>query len=194
MSDIAVGNDTGVITRKLSAKLKRQRGLTLIEAATVLAILAFVVAGIMVLYTNADQSRKTTTTLSQLANVQQGVRSLYGSQATYENLTSAALANSESLPRSMISGTTIRHAFNGSVNVLAADAGGGSSSGFSVEFTNIPKDPCVKMASADLGRGLYSVTAGGQTRSQAGTPPPFDPATAITACSSSSNSITWIFN
>jgi type II secretory pathway pseudopilin PulG len=189
---IAVGNDTGVISRK--AAIIRQRGLTLIEAATVLAILAFVVAGIMVLYTNADQSRKTTTTLSQLANVQQAVRSLYGSQATYDNLTSSALATSQSLPQGMISGTTLRHAFNGVINIAPADAGGGSNSGFSVEFTNIPKDPCVKMASADLGRGLYSLTVGGQTRSQAGTPPPFDPATAITACGTSSNTLSWIFN
>lgn len=192
MNTIAVGIDPGAISRK--AAIKRQRGLTLIEAATVLAILAFVVAGIMVMYTSADQSRKTTTALSQLASIQQSVRSLYGGQATYSNLTTAAIAASASLPTSMISGTTLRHAFNGSINISAADAGGGSNSGFQIEFTNVPKDPCVKIVSADLGRGLYSVSVGGQTRSQAGTPPPFDPTSAISACGSSSNTINWIFN
>jgi len=192
MNTIAVGTDPGVISRK--SAIKRQRGLTLIEAATVLAILAFVVAGIMVMYTGADQSRKTTTALSQLASIQQGVRSMYGGQATYSNLTTSAVAASASLPSSMVSGTTLRHAFNGSVNITPADAGGGSNSGFQIEFTNVPKDPCVKMVSADLGRGLYSLTVGGQTRSQAGTPPPFDPTNAIAACSSSSNTIDWVFN
>lgn len=192
MKNLAVATKTGLISRLKAAK--RQRGLTLIEAATVLAILAFVVAGIMVLYTNADQSRKTTTALSQLANLQQAVRGLYGSQATFTNLTTAAVAQSESVPQGMISGTTLRHAFNGAVNIAAADAGGGTASGFSIQYTNIPKDPCVKMVSADLGRGLYSVSVGGATRSQADTPPPFDPSTAISACSSSSNTISWIFN
>jgi len=173
---------------------RRRRGLTLIEAATVLAILALVVAGIMVLYTNADTSRKTTTALNQLATIQQGVRSVYGGQSTYSGLSSEIIANSQHLPSSMISGTTIRHAFNGVVTILPADAGGGENSGFSVQFTNVPKDPCVKMVTSDLGRGLFSVSVGGQTRSQTGaTPPPFDPGAANTACGSS-NSITWIFS
>lgn len=192
MTNIIVGNDPVSLSWK--RRLKRQRGLTLIESAAALAVLAVVVAGALLVYTMADGNRKTTEAISQLAAIQQSVRSLYGGQATFTNLTSAALASSNSLPQRMISGTTIRHAFNGAANIAAADAGGGAASGFSVEFTNVPKDSCVKMVSADLGRGLYSVTVGGQTRSQAGTPPPFDPSTAITACATSSNTISWVFN
>lgn len=172
---------------------RRMRGLTLIEAATVLAILAIVVAGIMVLYRNAETSRKTTAALNQLNTIQSGVNTLYSGQSTFTGVSAAAIANSQALPASMVSGTTIKHAFNGVVNIAPADIGGGTASGYSIEFTNVPKDPCVKMITFDLGRGLYSVSVGGTTRSQAGTPPPFDPAAANTACSSSSNTISWTF-
>jgi len=177
-------------------RTRRQRGLTLIEAATVLAILAFVVAGIMQLYTAADGSRKTTAALSELASIQQSVRSVYGGQATYNGLNTEAMVNSAALPSKMISGTTMKHSFGGNITVSAADAGGGAASGFEVVFTNIPKDPCVKILVSDLGRGLFSVGTSSSTRtSDSGTPPPFDPASAAEACAhGSSNTITWVFN
>ena len=181
-----------------SNRMRRQRGLTLIEAATVLAILAFVVAGIMMLYTSADQSRKTTAALSELASIQQAVRSVYGGQASYVGLNNTAMVNSQALPSKMIpaGGTdSIRHSFGGAVTIEAAAAGDGPGSGFSVQFDNIPKDPCVKLVSSDLGRGLFSVSTPNGSRTQDTTPPPFTPATAPTACASnSSNSITWVFN
>jgi len=180
----------------LSRRARRQRGLTLIEAATVLAILAFVVAGIMMLYTSADQSRKTTSALSELASIQQAVRSVFGGQSTYAGATNTNMIAANALPTKMVSSGAIRSSFNGGVTILAANAGGGPDSGFSVMFENIPKDPCVKMVTADLGRGTYSVQAGSVTRSQTSSPAlPFDPASAAAACTSnSSNTITWIFN
>jgi major structural subunit of bundle-forming pilus len=181
----------GSIREELSAR--RKRGVTLIEAAMVLAILAVIIAGIMIFYTNADGSRKTSATVSELGAIQQGIRSLYSGQATFTGLSDTVLINTEALPSKMISGTTIRHSHNGTVTVAAANAGGGTASGFSVQMTNVPSDACSRMVTQDLGRGLYSVEVGGTTRSIAGTPPPFDPGTAGTACSASANTITWIF-
>jgi len=198
---IAIKQDTAPVqaVRSRTAPergLLRQRGLTLIEAATVLAILAFVVAGIMMLYTGADQSRKTTAALSDLANIQGAVRSVFGGQSTYAGATNTNMIASNALATKMVSSGAIRNSFNGGVTILAANAGGGPDSGFSVQFDNIPKDPCVKLAVADLGRGTYSVQVGSVTRSQTSSPAlPFNPAAAAAACTSnSSNSIIWIFN
>lgn len=183
----------GSLKRRLATTSRR--GLTLIEAAMVLAILALVVAGIMLFYTQANTSRQTTAALGELAAVQQAVRGLYGGQSSYTGITNAALVNTDAMPQRMIAtGGTLRHSFNGLVNVTAGDAGAGAGSGFQVEFTNVPSDACSRMLTSDLGRGLFSVSAGGQTRSQAATPPPFDPAGAGAACSSNSNTIRWIFN
>lgn len=171
------------------ARNPRERGLTLIEAATVLAILAIVVAGIMVLYRNADMSRKTTAALNQLNTIQSAISTLYSGQSTYSGLTAAALTDSQALPSGMINGSTIRHAFNGVVNIAPADIGGGTGSGFEIEFTNVPKDPCVKIVTFDMGRGLHSVSVNGGNASAE----PLTPAAAISACSNSSNSIAWQF-
>jgi hypothetical protein len=126
--------------------------------------------------------------------VQQAVRSVFGGQPTYANLDSTAMVNTSALPSRMVSGTTIRHAFNSSVTILPADAGGGPESGFSIAFSNIPKDSCLKMASSDLGRGLYSIQVN-TTTAAVQLNVPLSPTTASTNCSSaSSNLITWLFN
>jgi len=182
-----------------SRRLRRQRGLTLIEAATVLAILAFVVAGIMMLYTSADQSRKTTTSLSELASVQQAVRSVFGGQSSYAAVNNTLMINSNSLPTKMVNTGvvgTIRNSFNGTIVINTADVGPGAGSGFSVAFSNIPKDPCVKMVTSDLGRGVFQVVVGTITRSQTSTPAlPLTLADANTGCAAASNNtITWTFN
>lgn len=169
-----------------------RKGLTLIEAAMVLAILALVIAGIMLFYTQANSSRLTTAALNDLAAVQQTVRSLYGGQSEYTGITTAIIADSKNLPSKMTSGSTLRHSFNGSITIAAADAGGGTGSGFSVEFANVPKEACVKMLSSDLGRGLYSAGASTVRNQTSGLP--FSPTQATASCNTANNTITWIFN
>lgn len=168
------------------------RGLTLIEAAMVLAILALVVAGIMLFYQNANTSRQTTNALNDLAAVQQQVRSLYGGQPSFAGITPELIANSKALPARMVSGTTLRHSFNGQILIAPANAGGGAGSGFQVTFQNIPQEACVKMLSSDLGRGLYAagVNAANRTQTQ-GLPFPLDQANA--ACAAANNNVVWIF-
>ena len=184
---------TSNVVNRATLVHRRKRGVTLIEAAMVLSILAVFIAGIMTFYTTADSSRKTSSAISELGAIQQAVRSLYASQATYAGVGNVILTNSDSLPAKMIDGANIRHSLNGQVTLAAANAGGGAGSGYSVEFTNIPIDSCTKMATQDLGRGLFSITVGGTTRAINGTPPPFDPQTAGASCNQANNTITWVF-
>src|SRR3546814_9545479 len=70
-----------------------QRGLTLIEAAMVLAIATLVVAGIMMFFQSANMNSKTNEAVGQLGAVQQAVRSVYAGQPTYTGLNAQALAD-----------------------------------------------------------------------------------------------------
>lgn len=181
--------------REIMAK-RRRKGFSLLELAMVLALGVLIAVGVMMFYTQANTSRNTQNAIVQVGALQQAVRSLYGGQASYNGLSNAILVSTKALPANMVSGTdVIRSAFSGAITVASADSGGGTDSGFSVQFDGVPQDACTKMAAQDLGRGLYSVTVGGTTRTAGtGTPPPFDPAAAATACATATNTITWIFS
>ncbi len=181
--------------RKMVAK-RRKRGFSLLELAMVMGIGVLIAVGVMMFFTQANTSKNTQEALTQVAAIQQAARSLYGGQSNYDGLTNKVLIDTKALPSKMVNGTSgLRNAFSAAVTVTSADSGGGTDSGFSVAFAGVPQDACNKMASFDLGRGLYSITVGGTTRSAAnGNPPPFDPAGATAACTAATNTITWIFS
>lgn len=181
-------------TNALFVRLKktRRRGLTLVETAMVLAILAVVVGSIMLYYTSANTNRQTTSVLGDLAAIQQSVRTLYSGQASYNGISEADLISTNALPSRMVAGTTLRHSFNGTATITQGDAGGGAGSGFQVRFTNIPAEACSRMLSTDLGRGLYSAGASAIRNQSQGLP--FTPGQAASSCNQTNNTITWVFN
>lgn len=170
----------------------RKRGLTLMEVAMVLAIVGIVIAAALLYYNSANTARQTTAALGQLAQIQQSVRSLFSGQANYAGATTAELAGSEALPPSMVSGATIRHAFNGPVTIASVAAAGGANSGFSVTFGNIPQDACKQLLTKDMGRGVFSAGVGGTVRVQPNLP--FTLAQTDAACSATYNNVVWVFN
>jgi len=183
------------LRRRLTKASKR--ALTLIEGAMVLGLFAFIVGAAMYYYGQSNTNRQVTNGLGELASIQQAVRSLYGGQSSFTGIGNAALTDTAALPKKMVmSSGNIRSSFGGAVTVAAANAGGGTGSGFSVTFAAVPQEACSKMAVQDLGRGLYSVRAGSVTKSASNTanPPPFTPTEAISACGASTNTIVWTFN
>lgn len=178
-------------TPALAATPRRQLGLSLIEAAMVLAIAALVVAGVMLFFQSASNSQKTNDALAQLAAIQQATRSLYSGQPDYTGLSASLLANSKQLPNRMVRGTgataTLQHAFNGPVAVAPAN----SNQHFTVQFSGIPVDACSKMATMDLGTGLYSIKVGSSAAVQGRT---LRPDEANASCGTANDAaITWTF-
>jgi major structural subunit of bundle-forming pilus len=169
----------------------RKRGATMMEVIAYLAIASVIIAGVLVLLSVAFGQSKTATTLTQLNQIQTAVRNLYSGQAGYSGLSTTVIVNSKALQQSMISGTTIRHAFNGDVTITpVTTTGGGTNSGFTVSFANIPQDACQTMLTKDLGRGLYE--AGASVKAQQPNLP-FTLAAATTSCSATYNTVTWTF-
>lgn len=175
---------------------RRRRGFSLLELAMVLALGVLIAVGVMMFYTQANTSRNTQNAVVEIGAIQQAVRSLYGGQSTYTGLTNSILISTKALPVRMVQGTNgLRNSFSGAITVIPANSGGGTASGFSVSLAAVPQDACTKLAAQDFGRGVYSVTVGSTTRTAgSGSPPPFDPASAASACSRATNTIVWIFS
>ena len=168
-------------------KRRTRRGLTLIEAAMVLPILALVVAGVMLFYQNATTSQKISQAAGQISTIQQAVRSMYAGQSTYAGLENANII--QALPRSMLVGTDgLRNAFNGTIVVEPASNGSQSNAAFDITFGGIPSEACVRLATVDLGRSAIGI----QINTASMISPPVAPATAQTSCGTGNNSsITW---
>lgn len=171
-------------------KRLRQRGLTLIEAAVVLGLASLVIAGVMVFYQSASVGAKTTEALGELASLQQAIRTVYSGQPTYDGLSAEALAATRSIPGKMVVGTgpstTLRHAFNGQVSVQAETiAGGTANNGFSIQFEGLPSEACSRMATMDLGTGLFNMQInGGANHTSA-----VDPVTAANQCGNDNQAV-----
>ncbi|AOG02927.1 type 4 pilus major pilin [Bosea sp. RAC05] len=171
------------------AAARVRRGLTLIEAAAVLGLLAIVVAGALLLFQSASTNSRVADAASQLANVQQTVRSTYAGQAGFSGLTNTTIASS--LPSKMnVAGGGLRHAFNGSITVAPTNTGGGADSGFYITFAGVPAEACIKLATMDMGRAIVGLNFG--TSPSTDTPPPIAPSTAQASCGSSgTTTLTW---
>lgn len=179
----------------------RRKGLTLIETAMVLAIAAVFIAGVMLFFQNASISAKTNEATSQLAAIQQAVRTVYAGQASYDSANGTivqGLIATRSVPSKMVNTTTqsLRNAFNGDVDIQPVANG----ANFDVVFNGLPSDACAKMLTMDFGRGLLSVSgsatvqsAGGSSGSS-GSTGPMTPTDAGAACgNSNTSSIKWTF-
>lgn len=178
----------------------RRRGLTLIETAMVLAIAAVFIAGVMLFFQNASISSKTNEATSQLAAIQQAIRTVYAGQASYDTSTGTmeqALIQTRSVPSKMVdtASNTLRHAFNGPV--LIGPAAGGSN--FQVVFNGLPSDACAKMLTMDFGRGLLTVNGSPTVQALSdgagsGFTGPLSPVDAGAACgNNNTSSIAWTF-
>ena len=82
-----------------SIKKKLKRGLTLIEAAMVLAISTLVVAGVMVFFQSASTNSKTNEVMSSVGMMAGEVRAMYASQPNYSGVNATALVRSNALQR-----------------------------------------------------------------------------------------------
>jgi major structural subunit of bundle-forming pilus len=172
----------------MSARRKARRGLTLIEAAMVLTILALVVGGVMLYYSNASTSQKVSQVAGQMGSVQQAVRSIYAGQSNYSGLKNSDIA--QSLPSSMVdSSGGLHHAFGGLISVVSANVGGGIDSGFSVTLSGLPQEACQKLGAFDLGRSMNAETINGGAVDL-----PVTPAMVQTACvTGGTNVLSWEF-
>lgn len=174
------------------SRKQRKRGVTIVEAAAVMAIGAVMILGGLRLYDMVTTYFSESQTATDLNVVQTAVRGVFSGAASYDSLDASVLINTKAVPASLVSGATLRHAFSGQITVEPADAGGGANSGFKVTFTNIPQQSCVKMLTNDYGRSLYEMGASAKRTQAQGLP--FTAAQAAASCNQTNNALSWTFN
>ena len=144
--------------QKRKSPLLFQKGLSLIEASMVLALSAIVVSGVMYYYQAASDNKKTQSTVFEVMSIVSAVNGLYVGTSGYAGLTEDVIMNTSAIPENYKDGQNIMHPFEGTIelgNVLSANA-----KSFYIILKDIPKDPCVNIASMNFGAQLVGVGVG----------------------------------
>jgi major structural subunit of bundle-forming pilus len=164
--------------RKQARNNKRgQRGLTLIEAAMVLALSAVVVAGAVMYYQSAAENNKAQVALGQLGMIQSAVQTVTGMSANYNGLTTKDIVKSSNIPNSQKSGDDLISPW-GKITVA------GSATNYTVAMEHVPLGPCQVLAGQDLGSSLTELAVD-KTKGQ--------PGKAAAAACKTDTTLTWTF-
>ncbi|EMT0776832.1 pilus assembly protein [Escherichia coli] len=141
--------------QKRKSSLLFQKGLSLIEASMVLALSAIVVSGVMYYYQAASDNNKTQSTVSEVMSIVSAVNGLFVGTADYTGLTAKTIIDTSAVPDNYKKGTQIMHPFGGEVNLGQVTGGG-----YYIVLNDVPKGPCVNLASMNFGTSLHGVGVG----------------------------------
>ena len=147
-----------------------QSGRSMVEMLGVLAIIGVLSIGGISGYSKAMAKYRVNKTLDQISMLVMNIRSLFSASVDYDGLEDKTAIQMGIIPRDMLpSGTTettaesIINAYQGSVFLTVGNEGGSNRS-FSVEYTGLPREACVAIATADwgsqAGSGLIRIHVG----------------------------------
>ncbi|MGK0601843.1 type 4 pilus major pilin [Yokenella regensburgei] len=151
-------------------KKRMQRGLSLIEAAMVLALSAVVVAGVIAYYQSASDNQRTEATISMLTDLISVVHNTYSSQANYAGINTKLIAETGALPASMIKNSEIYSPGGSKVDIEQGKYGDTSATNYFVIHFGVSNNMCPIMARLDLGSSLSGLRIGSSTAQNYTTP------------------------
>lgn len=190
-----------------------QKGRSMIEMIGVLAIIGVLSIGGIAGYSKAMTKYKVNKTAEQIAQLAQGVRTMYLGQKRYTDLTPTVIKKAHIAPDEMYENattTTLTNPFGGTVVIATSDKKKTNDQrAFTVTLSSVPQEVCIELLTQDWGTGSFSglialgeenTTKGtrsgctdntGQTHcSKAGT---MGMAQATDICANLVNTITWKF-
>ena len=191
-----------------------QSGRSMVEMLGVLAIIGVLSAGGLAGYSKAMFKHKLNSTMDQLTMLVTNIRTMYGTQENYGGLSVGQAYSLGIVPASAFNSTnsTMINPFKGQVTLVEDVAQDNiSASAFNITYTNLPKEACIALATADWGTGSGSGfitvivnSTGGSTTVNGSTTPatiaaarsgdsyegsPLTVAAAIDACNLESNTV-----
>lgn len=179
----AASASTALPASLANAALRRQRGASLLEVIAYLGVAAIIILGAIALLSSAFSGANTNRTATEVSTIRTGVKKLYmGQQASFSGITNSVLIAAKVFPSSLnINGTTtVYNPWGGAVTVTAST----DNLSFILTYASVPKDVCINTVSSSGDWNSISVGTTSMT-------PPVSPATAVTACSGTTNTITW---
>lgn len=153
------------ISNNILANKKNQLGRSMIEMLGVLAIIGVLSVGGIAGYTKAMAKNKVNKTIAQITRLTQGIRTLYGSQYSYEGLNANILYKAKVLPEQNFqasdSGSSITYSminpYGGQIiveesakeNAFGANA---DKKAFYAVLDKIPTDACIEIVTKNWGK------------------------------------------
>ena len=130
-----------------------ENGRSMVEMLGVLAIIGVLSAGGLAGYSKAMFKHKLNTTMEQISIIVTNVRTAYGQKGNYTNL---SLAKAKKL--GAVAESVTANPFKGDIVLASANAAGGDADGtaFTLQYTGIPSEACIALATADFGSGAGS--------------------------------------
>lgn len=127
---------------------------------------------------------KTSRALSGQTELSANILDVYSGQSNFTSLTNTVMINAKKVPKTMVSGTSIKNPWGGDVTLAV---NGGNVGRFDITQTLVPSDACVKMATANS--DIVSLTINGSSQTL-----PVDAGNAASACSGTTNTLVTTFN
>jgi len=183
---------TGVRTAIASMRRAVRKGVSLIEIAMGLSIIAVVGAGALFYFNNAQVSSRTNEAMQQLSSLQEIIRTLYQSAGNYSGLNAEVIAKSSLLAPRYRTGpqdnpTGVRSPFGSRVTFASVT----NDTEFEITMENVPAAACQRLATIDLGSGLRQIRVGNNDPVTGGRG--LTPDQANTHCAANGTNITWRF-
>jgi len=184
-----------------------QSGRSMVEMLGVLAIIGVLSAGGLAGYSKAMFKHKLNSTMDQITMLVTNIRTMYGTQGNYEGLSGTSAINLGIVPAVMGSTSAgLTNPFKGGVKIQTVEVketpehSDTVETGFSVEYSGLPKEACIALATADFGSGAGSgfigaLIQGGTISGKYGKSTEgnaYDMSTAISTCAEN-KSVTWYF-
>ena len=147
-----------------------ESGRSMVEMLGVLAIVGVLSVGGIAGYSQAMSKFKVTKAMDQVQTIITNIRTLYASQRVYSALTAKQAQAMGILTEESINGSDGLNPFGGKIYFNIADSG----RTFTITYTGLTGEACVKMATADWGadqssglRGMGVGTISGEAKSVA---------------------------
>jgi len=165
--------------------MKKQLGISVLEVLIGLAVIGLVVAGVAGLSTTAFSNQGTVGMTQEVAQLRNAVKNIYSRQSGYGAASlNSQLIDAKAFPEYLAFDPltfVVTNSWGGTIAVTGATAT------YTIGYTAVPKDVCLKhLAQAGAG-GLTSVTVNGGLAVAA----PVSPSAAQTACSAATNAVVW---
>ena len=140
-----------------------QTGRSMVEMLGVLAIIGVLSAGGLAGYSKAMFKHKLNSTMDQITMLVTNIRTMYGTQASYNGLTNGQAVQLGIVPAVMGTDTgstaTLTNPFKGSVTIdgtATAKSGAAAGTAFTVLYTGLPTEACIALSTTDFGSGAGS--------------------------------------
>lgn len=176
--------------KKLNMKQLKAKGFTLIELLIAVGFIAVASAGVYYIYNKVKSGQDANAEARNLDALRAGIKNLYASSNTFGSpnevtnlFVNQARITPDGMRDSASTGTansTIKNKFGGAVTIQKASLGTGTDNAFSITYTLVPGEVCVKLVVS--GGAQFDQVVVGTTTVKAFGSNIVNPVTTATAC------------